>query len=281
MKQNFPWSVHLRPYPEADESKIDDSLSERMEIVRTITSLGRAARKNAKIGIRQPLGSLHIVGDKNCIQALENEESSERSSKQLICEDLNIKVLSVSELGESVQDFEDWRVEANPRALGPRKVLPVVQDELRKLSPLEHFKLARSILTDEKWRVIVEHISLSEDDLLVKKTPREGFSVVSKRGITVALNTQVTPELEREGLARELIRLVNSLRKQLGLNTEDRIVLRLSTDDDELHQAIVEHRDDIVHKVLAVQIEFTLDDGETHNVALRKQIPVRVQLAKV
>ena len=250
-------SVHLASWPGFDASLIDPALSEQMGLVRRLVELGRSARAGASVRTRQPL-SRALIGAAG-FAGLPAELRTE------IAAELNVSRLEVL-AGELV----DYAVKPNFRALGRRfgARTPAVAAALMAGPAAD---IATAVLAGGTFGVTVdgfdEMVTLGPDDVIVTRTPRAGWAVATDGGETVAIDTAVSPELQREGLAREFVRLVADARKNDGLEVTDRIWLRWSADDPQLAAALTEHAGLIAGEVLAV------DFGR--RLALRVRVRVR------
>jgi isoleucyl-tRNA synthetase len=236
-------SVHLASWPAADESLVDLTLSEQMRLVRRLVELGRSARAGASVRTRQPL-SRALIGAAG-FAALPDELRAE------IAAELNVSRLEVLD-GELV----DYSVKPNFRALGRRfgAATPAVAAAVTSAPAAD---LARAVAARGTFAVAVagfdQPVTLGPEDVLVTQTPRAGWAVATSGAETVALDTAVSTELYREGLAREFVRLVADARKNDGLEVTDRIWLRWSADDPEMAAALTEHAGFIAREVLAVE----------------------------
>jgi isoleucyl-tRNA synthetase len=239
-----PESVHLTAWPEADKGLIDSGLSQRMALVRRLVELGRATRAESGVKTRQPLS--------RALVAAAGFEGLEGDLRAQIAEELNVTLLaSLSEVGGSLVDTT---AKANFRALGRRfgKGTPAVAKAIAEADAAA-LSLA---LRDGTAEVALagESVPLSAEEVIITETPREGWSVASDSGATVALDLEITPELRRAGLARDAIRLIQEARKNSGLDVADRIALRwrVGADAPETAEALREHAALIAEEVLAV-----------------------------
>ncbi len=239
-----PESVHLATWPVADESLIDAKLSSAMAAARRVVELGRAARAESKMKVRQVLRRM-LVPTATLAQLTEHLVDEIRAE------------LNVQEIASftSAGDLVDHLAKGNFRALGKRfgKRTPIVASAI---AAAEAAKLAADLARDGKALVDVEgeQIEVGVEEVLLTERPREGWSVVNEQGETVALDLELTPELIRAGLAREVIRVVQEARKSSGLDISDRIKLRVQADGD-LATAIAEHAKLIADEVLATSLE--------------------------
>ncbi|MDF3288612.1 isoleucine--tRNA ligase [Streptomyces silvisoli] len=237
-----PDSVHLATWPTADESLINPTLSVRMTLVRRLVELGRATRAESGVKTRQPLS--------RALVAAAGFEELDADLRAQIAEELNVSSLdSLSSVGGSLVDTT---AKANFRALG-RRFGKGTQPVAKAVAEADAAALSLALREGTaSVEVNGETISLSPEEVIITETPREGWSVASDSGATVALDLEITPELRRAGLARDAIRLIQEARKNSGLDVADRIALRWSASDAELTEALREHSGLVSDEVLAV-----------------------------
>ncbi len=212
-----PESVHLTAYPEADLSLIDEALMDDVALVQQVVELGRAARARSKLKVRQPLAEMqvHVRND--------DEAEALRTHRDQVLEELNVKQLH---LVDNPDELVSYVIKPNLPVLGPRfgRRLGAVRGALAALDPGE---VAAAVAAGRVLTLEVEgedeEVVLAPDDVLVETRQREGYVVEQDRGLIVALNTTLTEELRQEGLARDLVRLLNELRKSAGFTISDRI----------------------------------------------------------
>ncbi len=244
-----PESVHLASWPVADAALVDAGLSERMALVRRLVELGRATRAESGVKTRQPLS--------RALVAAAGFDALDADLRAQIAEELNVG--SLAALSEAGGSLVDTSAKANFRALGKRfgkGTQPVAQ----AIAAADAAALSAA-LRDGTASVEVagETITLSPEEVVVTETPREGWSVASGTGATVALDLAVTPELRRAGLARDAIRLMQEARKNSGLDVADRIAVRFSATG-EVAEALAEHRTLVADEVLAT--DFAAGPGD-------------------
>jgi isoleucyl-tRNA synthetase len=241
---DVPESVHLSSWPTYTEADIDEDLSTAVALARRLVELGRAARADAKVRTRQPLRRA-LVGTA-AWSALSDELRAE------VAEELNIGALEP--LSSAGADLVDHSAKGNFRALGKRfgKQTPRVA---QAIADADAAALADALGTDGKATVSVdgETVEVLPDEVIVSERPREGWSVVNEQGETVALDLELTPELIRAGLAREVVRLVQEARKSSGFDVSDRIVLVWQADG-ETAEALRENGTLVADEVLAVEM---------------------------
>ncbi|RKS84290.1 isoleucyl-tRNA synthetase [Motilibacter peucedani] len=230
----LPSSVHLAAYPEVDGSLVDDVLAEQMALVRRVVDLGRSARTEHKVRTRQPLSEVAVLSREWA--ALPEE------LRAVAREELNVQREGALSGDEGLVTRT---AKPNFRALGKRfgKRTPVVAAAVSASDPA-------ALLASHEVVVEGETLTLEPDDFTVTETPKEGWAVASEPGLTVALDLTLTPELVRAGLAREVVRLVQDLRKASGLEVSDRISLWWQASGD-LAAALEEHAGLVSAEVLA------------------------------
>ncbi|WP_369200859.1 isoleucine--tRNA ligase [Streptomyces sp. PU-14G] len=238
-----PDSVHLSAWPQADLSRIDPELSQDMLLVRRLVELGRASRAESGVKTRQPLSRALI--------AAQGFETLSPEMRTQITEELNVEQLaSLSEVGGSLVDTS---AKANFRALG-RRFGKDTQAVAQAIAGADAAALSVA-LREGNATVEVDGatVALSPEEVIITETPREGWSVASDTGATVALDLEISPELRRTGLARDAIRLIQEARKNSGLDVADRIELRWQSADEEVSRALAEHTFLIAEEVLATE----------------------------
>ncbi|GAA2444155.1 isoleucine--tRNA ligase [Streptomyces macrosporus] len=236
-----PPSVHMASWPVADPDAIDPDLSRDMLLVRRLVELGRATRAESGVKTRQPLS--------RALLAAQGFELLSDELREQIAEELNVTSLaSLSEVGGSLVDTT---AKANFRALG-RRFGKRTQPVAKAIAEADAAELSAALRNGTaSVEVDGETIALSPEEVIITETPREGWSVASDAGATVALDLEITPELRRAGLARDAIRLIQEARKKSGLDVADRIALRWRSDDAEVGRALTEHQALITDEVLA------------------------------
>jgi isoleucyl-tRNA synthetase len=245
-----PESVHLTDFPVARPELIDDRLDRAMEVAREIVTLGRQVRTEAKVRVRQPLAhaAVHVAGDPEALAPL----------LPLVAEELNVKGVRFA---ESAQELSAWRAKPNYRVLGPQ--LGQAVQGLGKALAADDGALAGRLANGESVEVSVDGrvVSVGPGDVELVQQPREGWAVGSDGTVTVALDLEVTDDLRREGLVRELIRSVQELRKSAGLDVTDRILLGIDGGPG-VQAAVREHQANLASEVLAVEVwPRSLDDA--------------------
>ncbi len=269
-----PVSVHLADWPETDAALIDEALMRDGSVLQRVVELGRAARAASGHKVRQPLPALLVR-----VRSEAERRGVARLEDQLR-EELNVKQVRYLELTD---DFLDYHVKPNLPLLGKRlgQRIPALRAALeaadaKAIAAAVHE--GRSVTLE----VAGEPLTLEPEAFLLDARSPEGYVAVEERGYLAALDTELTPELVREGLARDAVRLVQDARKQAGLEVADRIDLWLHAVDATAAAALEEHAPALQAETLALSLEHTegapadaftlmatLGDGELR-IALRR-----------
>jgi isoleucyl-tRNA synthetase len=238
-------SVHLCDYPAADQELIDEQLSSRMHLLRGIASLGLSARMESKIKVRQPLAKVEVIlADSTHQQWLEDHDA-------LLRAELNVKEI---EYTKDAEKYITYEVFPNFKRLGPRlgKRMPSVKKLLAAADGGQLLaKLAEGALAFE---VEGESISLDNEDIQVRLQAKDGWAAAQGPDCVVVLSTDLTSELAREGIARDLVRFIQDTRKKLQCDFTDRIEVGIVCDSPEVQLAIQENYDYIAGEVLATSL---------------------------
>jgi isoleucyl-tRNA synthetase len=232
-----PASVHHSDYPVARTDLIDDELERRMRAARRVVELGRAARSQAKTKVRTPLPKLVAVFDEGDRDrgALDGQDAL----AAIVKDELNVKALEIRDRAEGlVREV----VKPELKSLGPR---------LGKDLPRVRAALAEGRYERRDGHIVVEGFELKPEEVLVSHEGEAGHAVARESGLVVALDTALTPELEAEGLARELAHKLNDLRKEAGFEIADRIALRY---DGAVSVTVDRFKDQIAEEVLATSV---------------------------
>ncbi|WP_159886119.1 isoleucine--tRNA ligase [Paenibacillus puerhi] len=241
-------SVHLTDYPDVQETAVDERLEADMGTARQIVELARTIRSESGVKTRQPLSELIVSFD---------EDFDLNRFADIIREEINVKMLRAE---RSSSSFVEFSLKLNLKAAGKKygKLVAPVQSFLRELSPDE----ARQAVERGELKLEAEGqtLVLPLEELLVEKQAKAGFASASGGGITVTLNTAITPELEQEGWVREVIRIVQDYRKQLELPIEKRIRLVLDVDAG-LREALVRFDGVLQEHVLLENVRYGQEEG--------------------
>ncbi|MGC8879408.1 MAG: DUF5915 domain-containing protein, partial [Anaerolineae bacterium] len=239
-------SVHHTSWPLADTAAVDEHLLARMALARRIASIGLGARGSANIKVRQPLAkALVYLADAELGGAMDDE------MKAIIVDELNVKSL---ELVSDESALVRYQILPNNKLLGPRlgANFPKVRTALAAANAAEIAQQVRSGLPIS-LNVDGNTVQLLPEEIIVQTQPEAGLAVMTEKGITVAVDTVITPALRAEGLAREIVRRIQTQRKDAGFNIEDRITTYYVADG-ELEKVIREWADYIKAETLTVSM---------------------------
>ncbi len=251
-QKSDPISVHLCSFPVAEKKWRNAELEKEMALVQQVVSLGHSLRKENKLKVRQPLGKAHLIcSDEKVLSALKRQQD-------LVADELNVKVI---EFHSDETRFVKLMAKPNFRVLGKKvgKLMNAAQAEVQKLPP----QALKKLLAGHTVEITVEGetIVLTPEDVAVEREVNPGVIASSEGDLTVALDTQLTDDLILEGIARELVNKINSMRRELDFAVTDRIDVKIQTSP-EVRKAFEAHRDYICHETLTISFEFTAVAGE-------------------
>ena len=234
-------SVHLEDFPVENTDLVDSSVEERMDLVRDVCSLGRFAREEANIKVRQPISSLILP---------KSDEMIIGDLLPIITEELNVKKV---EFKDDMSEYLEYIVKPNfkvlGKTLGPK--IKLLQEALTKLSSNEVTKLT------EKGSITIklgdEDFELTNEMVLVSLKQKEGYASTSNNKTCVVLNTELTEDLILEGLAREFVRKVQSLRKDADFVITDHIKVYYKGTK-AVHEMLGKYRDYVMGEVLGDEL---------------------------
>jgi isoleucyl-tRNA synthetase len=242
-------SVHLSNWPNYPASWIDQSLSRAMALARETVSLGLSARASNKIRVRQPLQAARVFvadpADRAALQSL----------SQVIAEELNVKQV---EFGADADRYVEWKMQPNFRAIGPKygTLVPALKQALQTADAAT---LRHALDRDGAIRLTVQGqpVELGPDEISISLSAKEHYAAASSPRVVVVLETDLDPALLREGLARELINRLQSIRKDLDLDYTDRIAVSCEVgevDRAALEALLADHGAMVSEETLAVSL---------------------------
>ena len=241
-------SVHLENFPVGNPDWVDKDLEEKMKLAQTISSLVHSLRKQHKIKVRQPLSRILIpMPDEKIKKHIQSVE-------QLIKTEVNLKDI---EYVDTTSGIIVKTAKPNFRKLG-QLYGPKMKEIAKVINQLDQEQI-NMFESDKQIELTIdgEAITLRDDDLLIQSQDIPGWTVANEGGITVALDINITDKLLKEGLARDLVNRVQNLRKDMGLNVQDKIIIAIQSDDEVINQAITDNNDYICTEVQALDLQLT------------------------
>ena len=263
-----PESIHLSDFPVYDPSRRDPDLERKMKVTVKTVSMGRSLRTEYGLKTRQPLKALHVVTrdaeERRILQEMED----------LIKEELNVKSVIFR---ENEDELVEYKAKANFRVLG-KQLGKEMKAAAEKIGALE-LRQIHELLAGREITLELDGRSfpLTPGAVEIQRLEKENLRVINDGSLTVALDPELTPELIEEGMIRDLVRGIQNLRKEKGLDVSDRISLTLSGSN-VLRSAAENHRDHLLSETLAVSWKWDtatdaveIDCGEEKcTVSLRK-----------
>jgi isoleucyl-tRNA synthetase len=243
--EGMPESVHLCDYPLAEEGRRDLDLELKMKIVRKAVSMGRAIRSMHAIKTRQPLKAIHLV-TKN-----PEEKRILLEMEDIIREELNVKEVIFR---ENEEDVVEYKAKANYKVLGKTlgKDMKSAAEKIETLSMPEIIGLLEgSVLAFDLGERVLE---ITRESVEVRRLEKQNLKVLNEGSLTVALDPEITEDLKAEGIVRDLVRSIQGLRKDEGLDVTDRIILRLHTAEPEVQDAVEEFQDYLMAETLTASL---------------------------
>ena len=252
----MPESVHLLDYPELTEvmkKNQDPELETRMRNAQLVVSLARSIRNEVKLKVRQPLSEMIVASPSKTVR-----ESIEQTAN-IIKDEINLKHISTV---EKSTDIVSKKAKPQYKQLGPKagKLMRKVAEIIENLGEetLDHLEKSGKITLDVDGTQI--HIN-REDVEFYEELKKENWVIGREGGILIALNTQITAELEAEGIAREFINRIQNLRKEAGFEVTDRITIGYQAPE-KIRNAIEGLADYIMSETLAIQMKPATDGGD-------------------
>ncbi|MFA5948138.1 MAG: isoleucine--tRNA ligase [Candidatus Gracilibacteria bacterium] len=256
-------SVHLADWPKANEKLIDSKLNSEIHCARLIVNLGHSVRSKSKIKVRQPLSGIKIALPMNF------DEQIVLTQKDVILEELNVKDL---EIIKEATEIAQTQIIPNSKLIGPKfgKDVQYIINEVK----------AGNFTMIENGRLKVGPFELEKDEFEVGFKGKEGFDVMSDEGVLVALDTTISEELKKEGYARDMVRVIQDLRKEADFQVNDRIYVLIEGSANILN-AVTDFADYIKRETLTDEIRNSGDmqwdkekvlelDGESAKIAVKR-----------
>ncbi len=246
--KDAPKSVHLCSFPESDKTFIDEKLEAGMDEVLKIVIAGRAARNAGNLKNRQPLSEMFVVADKN-IKLSEEEKS-------IVLDELNVKKFFSA---DNAEKYISYKLKPQLKTLGPKygKKLGKISAFLATCNAKE---VVNAVKNGGTYEIAGEDVILTQEDLQIFTESAGGFVAAENGGVTVALNSELTPELIKEGVERELVSKIQNMRKEAGFEVTDRIKILYKAEG---NAAAVLKAGGFAKDVLAESITEGISDGFT------------------
>ena len=265
VEKDAPQSVHLCLFPHTDEVLINEDLEQKMGEALSIVVMGRAARNDANIKNRQPIGRMFVKAD----------EALPKYYADIVTDELNVKAI---EFTDDVRAFTDYTFKPQLRTVGPKygKLLGGIRKYLGTIdgnSAMDELSANGCVRFD----VNGEQVELTQEDLLIETKQTEGFVTQQNGSLTVVLDTNLTPELVEEGFVRELVSKIQTMRKEAGFEVQDHIDVHESGND-RIRGILEKFENQLKKEVLAEEVAY----GESPEGAFVKEWTVngeRVTLA--
>lgn len=238
-------SVHLNDFPQVWEDKQDEQLIKEMSLIMEACSLAHSARNQGAVKVRQPLQKLELISDKKVLNALSK-------GLDIIKDEINVKEVL---LLEGTEDLFAYKVKPNFASIGKKfgAKVPKIKTSLANYNGKKALE-AKENQQDIVLEIDGAELKLTAEDFIVDQQTRPGISLMEGENMVAALDTAITPPLKREGIARDLIRHIQTLRKDSGFDVESRINLCYQTQG-LIKESIEEHRDYIASEVLAASFK--------------------------
>ncbi|OGN63664.1 MAG: isoleucine--tRNA ligase [Chlamydiae bacterium RIFCSPHIGHO2_12_FULL_49_9] len=252
---SMPESVHLTAFPEYQGNLRDEELEKEVAAAQAAVSLGHSLRKEHKLKVRQPLAKAHLItANSDLLHSLKKQS-------QLIADELNVKEV---ELHSDESKFVQWIAKPNFPILGKKigKLMPQAQ---KIILGFDRKQLQR-LSSGQTVKIVIEgiEIELEPQDVQIERKVKEGLAAGNEGELTVALDTALNDELLEEGLARELVNKINTMRRELGLEVTDRIAIRMQTTP-RVEKCFAKYKSYIANDVLAVDVHFGKCEGTSWN----------------
>ncbi len=262
-------SVHLSDFPKVDEAAIDTDLEAKMQLAQNASSLVHSLRKQHTIKVRQPLSKILIP--------VLNEEFKRRiqAVEKLILSEVNVKDI---EYIDDTSGILVKKIKPNFRKLGQQygsrmkditaAIAKMGQEEINKLEQQQQYELA---LPGEAIQLTAEDVEITSEDI-------PGWSVAREGNLTVALDISITEELKKEGIARDLVNRIQNLRKDMGMDVQDKIRISLEPGDALVEAAVQTYKDYICAETQALSLEQTSLDGDAKTLELDEvQVKIKIE----
>jgi isoleucyl-tRNA synthetase len=251
-------SVHLSDYPIVDENLINEKMLREIKLMREIVSLGRAARSNGHLKVRQPLSEMKVMfANKEVTKIF--WDSDVIDNVRVIQDELNIKGMRVLEDKADFKEYVSFLLQPDFKKLG-QKLLGRLPEVKRILSESDGAELLAQM--DKNKKIVLKladesEVTINADEIQIRLQAKEGWVAAQGNDCVVILSTELTEELLSEGRAREIVRLIQDQRKELNLDYTDRILVGVETESKVLGESLSKFCDTIKEETLAVDLKKT------------------------
>ncbi len=241
-----PESVHLCSFPKDQKNLRNVELEQEVEAAQSAVTLGHSLRKEYKIKVRQPLQKAHIISS--------NQEllSALRKQTHLIADELNVKQI---EFHPDETHFVQWSIKPNFPILGKKigKLMPEAQKQLASLTRTQ----IQTLIKNQPLSIQIadQKIDLEPSDVQIERKVKTGLAAGNIGDLTLALDLELSEELIEEGLAREMVNKINTMRKEMGFEVTDRIHITMQTTDT-VKKCFHKHEAYISGEVLSIETRF-------------------------
>ena len=251
--KDAPESIHLCDYPNADESKINMALIEKVDSLRRVVELGRSARNKANLKIRQPLAELGFTVKEDSVADFILDQ------QHVVLDELNVKLIRRADLET---DLIQYTIKPNLPILG-QKYGKNLQSIRTHFGSVDGGEILNEIRTNKNYKIQLDEgeISIVREDLIIESESAEGLTASGDDNVTVGLTTKLTDELVKEGIVRDVIRQVQTMRKNANFAVEDRIKIKGNIDGT-VGEAIQSFEEFFKNEVLAVELIDQEPEGE-------------------
>ncbi|MEM3811990.1 MAG: DUF5915 domain-containing protein, partial [Thermoplasmata archaeon] len=239
-------SVHLEPYPVSDAGKINSTLENEMAIAIKVTELGRRARQLANIKLRQPIKEIIVYSAHNEIV---------NKMKEIIAEEVNAKNIIISDIPYKSYTL---KISLNFKNAGPKfkNNLDQIKQKIETLDVNEVINIL-----EKEGKITVNGNIMEQSDLIINKVPLPNYMVQADKELEVTINTEIDQSLYLEGLAHEILRRVQTMRKDLSLGYSENIRTAIYTADPDIIAAVQKFKDYMMKESLSESIEFGQAEG--------------------
>lgn len=236
-------SIHLQDFPDLNFLENDETLVAKMDLVRSVCSSALSIRDNKNLRVRLPLNKLTIIG-KNAVQI--------EDFKEIIADEVNVKNIAFE---NNIEDLAELKLAINFKKIGAA-MGPKIKDIMAATKSGNWKKINEN-------EIEIAGINLKNDDFSLKLTPKNhddknvAIQALSDNSHLISLDLIVTEELKQEGLARDIVRLIQQARKDADLDVADRVKIRISSEQAEIADIVKNFNEYIKEQVLAEELEFT------------------------